>query len=200
MRMTQKKLFIVSLLFLLACAVLFSLFLPIHAARVDKLLWYFDDPAFWILPAKDVSIFIFSITYGSIITYAIINRKHKYFVSKIAFSYGLLLIFRTLTLSILPLKEPATIVYLEDPFLNYFIYSGTIDSDLFFSGHTALVCLIFFLTHKWKWLFAGLGVILGVLLMIQRVHYSIDILAALPFAFLSVKIVDFAIYRRLKER
>lgn len=198
--MSQKKLLIVSLLFLLVCAVLFSMFLPIHEARVDQLLWYFDDPAFLFLPIKDVSIPIFSITYGAIITYAIINRKETYFVSKMAFSYGLLLIFRTLTLTLLPLKEPDTIVYLEDPFLNYFIYEGVIDSDLFFSGHTALVCLILFLTHKLKWVFALLGVIIGVLLMIQRVHYSIDILAALPFAFLTVKIVDFAIYRRIQQR
>ncbi|MCJ8290118.1 MAG: hypothetical protein HRT58_10685 [Crocinitomicaceae bacterium] len=198
--MSQKKLLVVSILFILVCAVLFSMFLPVHEARVDKLLWYFDDPAFLILPIEDVSILIFSITYGSIITYAIINRKEKYFVSKLAFSYGLLLIFRALTLTILPLKEPDTIVYLEDPFLNYFIYEGILDSDLFFSGHTALICLIFFLTHKWKWVFVILGVILGFLLMIQRVHYSIDILAALPFAFLTVKIVDLAIYRRIQER
>lgn len=198
--MSQNKLFIVSLIFLLACAAMFSLFLPIHEARVDKLLWYFNDPAFWILPAKDVSIPIFTITYGAIISYLIINRKEKYVISKMAFSYGVLLIFRTLTLTVLPLKEPETIIFLEDPFLNTFIYQGTIDSDLFFSGHTALVCLIFFLTHKRKWFFALIGLILGILLMIQRVHYSIDILAALPFAFLTVKIVNFTIYRRLSER
>ena len=196
---TQKKLFLASLLFLLICAVLFSLFLPIHEARVDELRWFFDDPAFWVLPARDVSLPIFSITYGSIITYAILNRKEQYFVSKMAFSYAFLLIFRTLTLTLLPLKEPETIIYLEDPFLNTFIYQGTIDSDLFFSGHTALVCLIFFLTHKWKWLFAILGMTLGVLLMIQRVHYSIDILAAIPFAYLATRTVDFVIYRRLKN-
>ena len=198
--MKQNKLLIASLLFLLLCAVSFSLFLPFHEARVDRLLWYFNDPAFWILPAKDVSIPIFTITYGTIITYAILNRKEQYFVSKLAFSYGLLLVFRFLTLSTLPLKEPESIIYLEDPFLNTFIYQGTIDSDLFFSGHTALVCLVFFQTHKWKWLFAVIGLTLGILLMIQRVHYSIDILAALPFAYLTVKIVDFAVYRRLKER
>ena len=125
---TQKKLFLASLLFLLICAVLFSLFLPIHEARVDELRWFFDDPAFWVLPARDVSLPIFSITYGSIITYAILNRKEQYFVSKMAFSYAFLLIFRTLTLTLLPLKEPETIIYLEDPFLNTFIYQGTIDS------------------------------------------------------------------------
>jgi len=197
--LSQKKLLIASLLFLLVCAVLFSLFLPFHEARVDKLMWYFDDPAFEVLPAHDVSIPIFSITYGAIIAYVVLNRKEPYFLSRMAFSYGLLLIMRTLTLVLLPLKEPETIVYLEDPFLNTFIYQGTIDSDLFFSGHTALVCLLFFQTRKWRWFFGLLGVTLGILLMIQRVHYSIDILAALPFAYLTVKLVDFLIYRRLRE-
>jgi membrane-associated phospholipid phosphatase len=194
----RNKLLLASLFFLLVCAVMFSLFLPFHEARVDKLVWYFDDPAFWVLPAKDVSLPIFTITYGTIILYAILNRREKYFISKMAFSYGLLLIFRFLTLSVLPLKEPETIIFLEDPFLNTFIYQGTIDSDLFFSGHTGLVCLVFFQTKKWKWLFAVLGLTLGILLMIQRVHYSIDILAALPFAYLTVKLVDFAVYRRVE--
>ena len=178
---------------------LFSLFLPIHEARVDGLLWYFNDPAFNILPAEDVSIPIFSITYGTLIAYIILNRKEPYFISRMAFSYGLLLVFRTLTLVALPLKEPESIIYLKHPFLNTFIYQGTIDSDLFFSGHTALVCLIFLQTRHCKWFFAIVGVALGILLMIQRVHYSIDILAALPFAYLTVKLVDFAIYRRLNE-
>lgn len=197
--MTQKKLFIISLSVLLVCAVLFSLFLPFHEARVDKLRWYFNDPAFWILPAKDVSIPIFTITYGSMIAYAFVNWKEKYFISKMAFSYSFLLIFRALTLSVIPLKEPEVIIFLKDPFLNTFIYQGTIDSDLFFSGHTGLICLIFFLTHKGKWFFAIIAVVLGILLMIQRVHYSIDILAALPFAYLSVKMTDFMIYRKLNE-
>lgn len=196
----ENKLLIFSMIFLAACAGLFSLFLPIHEARVDTLNWYFDDPAFWYLPVKDVSIPIFLITYGGLISYFILNRNTRYFASRLAFSYGVLLMFRTLTLVLLPLKEPETIVYLEDPFLNNFIYHGAIDADLFFSGHTALICLFFFLTDRWKWYFGLLGVILGVLLMIQRVHYSIDILGALPFAYLTTKVVDFVIYRRLRAR
>jgi len=196
----QRKLLILSLLFLLICAALFATFLPIHEARADRLLWYFDDPVFLLLPIKDVSIPIFSITYGSLLLYIAFNRKEKFFLSKLAFSYAVLLILRAGTLSILPLKEPSTIVYLEDPFLNTFIYQGTLDADLFFSGHTALICLLFFLTKKWKWLFAVLAISLGILLMIQRVHYSIDVLGALPFAFIATKLVDLGIYRRLNER
>lgn len=196
----QRKLLILSIGFLLICAVLFSMFLRVHEARADRLLWYFNDPVFPYLPAMDVSLYIFSITYGTLITYAIINRKTPYYVSRLALSYGVLLIFRTLTLTILPLKEPETIIFLDDPFLNFFIYQGTIDADLFFSGHTALICLLLFLTAKFKWIFVLFGLILGVLLLIQRVHYSIDIIAAIPFAYFSVKIVDFVVYRRLKER
>ena len=86
------------------------------------------------------------------------------------------------------------------PFLNFFIYQGTIDGDLFFSGHTATICLLLFWTVKFKWVFALFGVVLGILLMVQRVHYSIDIIAAIPFAYLSVRIVDFVIYRRLRAQ
>lgn len=196
----QRKLLLLSLLFLLISAAFFALFLPFHEARADRLLWYFDDPFFQFLPIKDVSIPIFSITYGSLILYILLNRKFPFFLSKLAFSYAVLLILRAGTLSILPLKEPATIVYLEDPFLNTFIYQGNLDADLFFSGHTALICLFIFLTNKWKWVFAVLAISLGILLMIQRCHYSIDVIGALPFAFIATKIVDFGIYRRLKAR
>jgi hypothetical protein len=195
----QRKLIFLSFGSLLICGAAFAVFLRFHEARVDRLMWYFDDPVFPYLPAMDVSLYIFSITYGTLIAYAVINRKEPYFLSQMAFSYALLLIFRAFTLSILPLKEPESIIFLNDPFLNFFIYQGTIDGDLFFSGHTATMCLLLFWTVKHKWVFALFGVVLGTLLMVQRVHYSIDILGAIPFAYISVKIVDFAIYRRLRE-
>ena len=196
----QRKLIFLSFGLLLICGVAFAFFLRFHEARVDRLMWYFDDPVFPYLPAMDVSFYIFSITYGTLIAYAIINRKEPYFFSQMAFSYSLLLIFRAFTLSILPLKEPESIIFLNDPFLNFFIYQGTIDGDLFFSGHTATICLLLFWTVKFKWVFALFGVVLGILLMVQRVHYSIDIIAAIPFAYLSVRIVDFVIYRRLRAQ
>ena len=100
-----------------------------------------------------------------------------------------MLLLRILTLSLLPLKESGDIIYLQDPFLNNLIYPGEIDSDLFFSGHTGLILIFFFLSKKW--IFAILAGTIGLLLMIQRVHYSIDIIAALPFSYLIVKLVTF---------
>jgi membrane-associated phospholipid phosphatase len=86
---------------------------------------------------------------------------------------------------LLPLREPETLVFLKDPVLNELIYPGEIITDLFFSGHTALVFMLFILSG-YRWYFLLLTLLMGVFLMIQRIHYSIDVLAALPFAWLAV--------------
>lgn len=72
--------------------------------------------------------------------------------------------------------------------MNNLIYPSNIDADLFFSGHAGMVFILYFLTKKW-W-YALLGILLGILLMIQRVHYSIDIIAAIPIALITVRLVD----------
>lgn len=186
--MNRRALFIFSLISLVFTAFLFVQFLTFHEARVDALNWVFNDPVFPYLPLQNCSWPIFSITYGSLILYFVLEKKKPLFLTKLMFSYSLLLIVRVLTLSLLPLKEPESIIYLQDPFLNNVIYPGEIDSDLFFSGHTALIMIFFFLSSRW--VFVILAVAIGVLLMIQRVHYSIDIVAAIPFSFAIVWIIE----------
>jgi membrane-associated phospholipid phosphatase len=94
-----------------------------------------------------------------------------------------------MTMTLLPLEEPTDLVSLTDPVLYGVIFSNEITADLFFSGHTAFVFTIFFLSKKKIYLV--LGSILGILLMVQRVHFSIDILAAIPFSYLIARVVDF---------
>ena len=137
-----------AIIFLSICGFSFIHFLDYHETRVDNGGILFDDPLFSVLPIADCSFFIFTITYGSMLLYAATNFKQPQFLSRLMISYGLLLLFRIVTLSLLPLKEPDTLVYLEDPFLNNLIYPGNIDADLFFSGHTGLVFILFFLTRK----------------------------------------------------
>lgn len=86
-------------------------------------------------------------------------------------------------MTLLPLAEPENLVFLEDPFLNELIYSGEITTDLFFSGHVGLVFLAAFLSEK-RWYYMVLGSMLAVLLLVQHIHYSIDVLAAVPIAYL----------------
>jgi len=181
-------------IFLGISAFLFSNFLAYHEVKVDASGIFFEDVVMDLFPIADVSVFIFGITYGSIVLYAILQYNKPLFATKLMVTYGILLLTRVATLTLLPLKEPDTLVYLSDPFLNNLIYPGDIDADLFFSGHAGLLFSLFFLSRKW--VFAILGVILSILLMVQRVHYSIDVVAAVPFAYIIVRSAEFITSRR----
>ncbi len=176
-------------MFILACAVIFVQFLGFNEHRSLNYGFEFIDPAFDVVPAYDASIPIFIVTYGSLLLYLIVFRKDKELFSRIMITYGFLILFRMVTLSILPLRPPSDIIFLEDPFLNTFIYPGRIDTDLFFSGHTALLLAIYFSSGR-KWYFLVLAATLGLLLLVQRCHYSIDLLGAIPFAYFASRLAD----------
>lgn len=198
MKASGKIIFFVgALIFLTFCVFVFIPFLEFHEARVDAGGILFNDPVFQFLPVFDCSRFIFSITYGSLLLFLFTNFKTMDLISKLMASYGLLLLIRMITLSLLPLKEPDTLVYLQDPFLNNLIYPGNIDADLFFSGHTGMVFILFFLVRKWWYVL--LGIVLGILLMVQRVHYSIDIIAAIPVAWFAVRMVDLFVLKFVRK-
>ena len=191
--MNKVKLYLLSLFILLICGWFFVQFLAFHEVRVEANGWVFNDPVFGVLPRIDCSIAIFSLTYGSLILYAILERKKTLFLTKLNLSYALLLLVRMATLTLIPLKVPDNLIFLQDPFLNNLIYPGEIEADLFFSGHTALI-FIFFSISK-RWIFAVLAVVIGMLLIVQRVHYSIDVVAAIPFAFAIVWVVERGVSR-----
>lgn len=201
--MSRTWILITSFIFIALCGVAISIFLPIHEIRADLINWQLNDFTFKLLPAKDMSIPIFTITYGVMVVYVIRNYKRPMYLSKAFFAYGILLLFRIVTLSLVPLKEPDSIILLQDPFLNNIIYSSTssgglINADLFFSGHTALLFSIYFLSKR-KPLYLFLGIILATLLLIQRVHYLIDILGAIPFAYFAVRISEYLVLKLSKR-
>lgn len=188
---------ILSLAFLAGAAALFNAFLAHNEKFASVHGIAFNDPIMNALPALNVSVFIFSITYGSILLYAFLERKKAFFVERAVVAYAAVLLLRIGTISLLPLRPPEDLVFLEDPFLNELIYPGRIVCDLFFSGHTSLLMILFFLSKRW--IFAALGLVLALLLMVQRVHYSIDVLAAVPFTFLIVLSVEKLLFKRLNN-
>ncbi len=201
--MNRTWIFITALIFITCCGVAIAFFLPLHEIRADAINWQLNDYAFKMLPAIDVSIPIFSITYGVILIYVLSNHKRPMYLSSAFFAYGFLLLLRIITLTLFPLKEPDSIILLEDPFLNNIIYSATsggdlINADLFFSGHTALIFSLYFLSGR-KLIYLLLGIVLAILLLLQRVHYSVDIIFAIPFAYFAVRLSEYLVLRLSKR-
>ena len=75
----------------------------------------------------------------------------------------------------------------KDEILNKVASYGAhyITHDLFFSGHTTTVFLVFLcLKKKWDRIYVlTASIVLGMLLLAQHVHYTIDVLAAPVFTY-----------------
>lgn len=103
----------------------------------------------------------------------------------------LICILRASSLYLVVLEPPVNIIPLADPLLEATFYRGsTLLKDLFFSGHTANIILIGLLADQIfvKRIMIIIAGIVGILLMLQHVHYSIDVLAAPFFAVFTYKL------------
>jgi membrane-associated phospholipid phosphatase len=88
-------------------------------------------------------------------------------------------------------------ISLKDPFVELFGTGNTLDRDLFFSGHTSTMFMLFLLAYKplFKKLFL-IGVILvGASVILQHAHYTIDVLVAPFVAYASYRIAGFLVVR-----
>jgi hypothetical protein len=137
------------------------------------------------LPAYNVSIPIFAIIYLSVIYLLLrIIRRPKDFLW-FAWAFNLETILRFICIYGVALNPPIGLVELHDPIAELFIYGENIaiTKDLFFSGHTATMVFVchFLPTRNERWIAIALTIVLITLLLIQHIHYSLDVLAA-PFA------------------
>lgn len=135
------------------------------------------------LPSVDLSIpiffFIYISMYGVLISLLWKPRKFVQAMQLIA----MLLFMRTLSIWLVPLEPPARISMLTDPFTEFFVISNeVVTKDLFFSGHTAFITLFFLLSDtRFLRMFSSISlVVIPFMLLIQHVHYTIDVLVA-PF-------------------
>jgi hypothetical protein len=97
-------------------------------------------------------------------------------------SYALVVAARMVAMYFMPLDPPPGLIRLKDPFVQLFDMRVVLTKDLFFSGHIATLFLLF-LTAEHRVLRLGFflaTVVVGVGLVWQHVHYTIDVLTA-PF-------------------
>ncbi|HWD87970.1 MAG TPA: phosphatase PAP2-related protein [Mucilaginibacter sp.] len=137
----------------------------------------------WLLariPAHDVSVPIFALIWGMALL--ILVRAIKDPSIYITYCWTLIFVYlvRFVTLSLVALDPPVGLVPLIDPLSGVFSGPSVITKDLFFSGHTSTMVLIFLClqkrTDKLIALIAAFAV--ACLLLVQHIHYTIDVLAA----------------------
>ena len=166
--------------------VLFTHFLAYNETRIG---FNFNDPVLSLFKPVDVSFITLIITYSfSLFAIVLACFKPTLFV-QLAQAFTLILILRILCMYFVPLEPPTAIIPLEDGFLRSYVYSGRPNlRDLFFSGHTASMCLFAycFTDKKIKWMFVFGAIIIGTLVTLQHVHYSIDVMAAPVFVYIAV--------------
>ncbi len=137
----------------------------------------------WVLariPPHDASVFIFGLI--GAMALLIIIRAVKNPSIYITYCWTLIFVYivRFVTLSLVALDPPMGLVPLADPISSFFSGTTVITKDLFFSGHTATMVQIFFCLEKRRDKMIALIAAFAVacLLLVQHIHYTIDVLAA----------------------
>lgn len=138
------------------------------------------------IPAKDLSLLIFISIWFTGLLCVISMFKNPRLMLLLLSGYIIVSISRMMSISLFPLEPPADLIPLVDPLSNQFYGKTYITKDLFYSGHTSTVFLMFLcLEKKWmKWVALLATIIVGIGVLVQHVHYTIDVLAAPVFTYL----------------
>lgn len=139
-----------------------------------------NDPVLAAVPPHNVSVAIFAIIWGMVLL-TMIRAAYKPQIY-IIYCWALIpiTIARFIAISIVPLEHPIGLIPLTDPLTGIFYGQALITKDLFFSGHIATLTLIFLCLKKRNDKIAGFlaTIIVAGLLVVQHIHYTIDILAS----------------------
>ncbi|MCW3087973.1 MAG: hypothetical protein JWQ78_1359 [Sediminibacterium sp.] len=153
-----------------------------------------EDRFLLLIPPADVSIPTFIVIWSmTVLLWVRCVQEPRIFVLFL-WCFIVLCFSRMLTISLIPLDPPQGLIPLKDPLSSIF-YGGTdkfIQKDLFYSGHTSIQFLMFLTLRKKidKIVTLLSTLIIATLVLVQHIHYTVDVLAAFAFSY--------AIYRLVK--
>jgi hypothetical protein len=140
-----------------------------------------DDPILNFFSPKDWSIEIFVLLYSITVISLLLNIKKPNTLLVMFQMYTVVNFMRMASLYLFTLEAPNGTIPLSDPFLTVFAYGKEVYvKDLFFSGHISTLCILFLVEERkiMKGLIFILTILVAVLLASQRVHYTLDMVAA----------------------
>ncbi|MBS1493759.1 MAG: phosphatase PAP2 family protein [Bacteroidetes bacterium] len=201
-------LFPLTVIFLVFTMSSFARFLVFNEARTYSVK--INDPLFNFFNAIDLNIIAFPVIYVALITFIIYNSFRPRTLMFAFNCYALMVWIRMFAMYITPLDVSAGAIDLRDPIVFFLGTGGMVQKDLFFSGHTAsltLLAIIVFNAKKisgqdynlkadtfMKFFFFFCLIIVGSSVVLQKAHYTIDVFAALFFAWGAYSVVK-KVYR-----
>ena len=142
----------------------------------------------WVLnqlPPQDVSLGIFLTIWATALLLLIRARRSPAVFMLFTYGYILVSLSRILSINLVPLDPPVGLIPLIDPISNAFYGKTYITKDLFYSGHTSSIFLMFLCFRRWwdRLLVLAGSLLVGGLLLVQHVHYTVDVLGAFVFTY-----------------
>ena len=179
-----RRKFFIAVLFTVILLTIFPLFFQYIEKREGYAL---NDWLLRFITPVNVSpvIFLIIILLGLLGVYRAIQQPWLLLV--FLYSFIILSIARLSTISLIPLNPPHGLIPLADPISNAVYQNRFVTKDLFFSGHTSSQFLLFLcFTKRTDKLVALAGTIaIAILVLLQHIHYTMDVLAAPVMAYIS---------------
>jgi hypothetical protein len=144
-----------------------------------------------MLAPRDVTWPVFTLIYVGIVLAVLLLVRSPVRLLLGMQGYVVLALLRMVVMWATPLDPPPGMIVLEDPLVQGFGGAAApLTRDLFFSGHTSTMFLLFLAVpgraSRAFFLAATAGV--AFLVLVQHVHYAVDVLAAPPFAYAAWRI------------
>lgn len=143
------------------------------------------DPLLDRFGPMDVSGLTFGVLYAVLAVAIISAARHPWRLLQGLYAYLLMVLLRMAAMASFTLEPPDGIIPLVDPVTQLF-YPGAAPflKDLFFSGHTATLVLMALLVPpgRVRWLAALGAATVALLVLAQHVHWTVDVVAAVPAA------------------
>lgn len=166
----------------------FSQFLTYIEKRNGVVL---NDQILNLFNPVDLTWWTFALIYISLMLFLINIIKYPDKLMIALQAYGLMVAFRVIAMYLTPFAAPEKLILLNDPFVQLFGKGDILTKDLFFSGHTGTLFLLFLMTEnkKLKIIFLSSTILVGLAVLLQHVHYSIDVFIAPFVAYASYRII-----------
>jgi hypothetical protein len=142
-----------------------------------------DDWLLASLPSIDVSTLVLALILITTVLGLFRTLQSPYLFLVLLWGYNLMSISRVVTITLVPIDPPMGLTPMTDPLaFPFYGQGGNITKDLFYSGHTGTIFLLYLvLQKKWEKRIALVSTFcIGILLLLQHIHYTIDVVSA-PF-------------------